>query len=108
MPIYCTYRVKADYETVKVGEIERSFETTEDWVQHHLDVLNNPDFMQGFNQVETTAIELLAHDECIQFEALQVADGTPELIIDIEDGGQSNYQYELVAYVTLMYENDEY
>lgn len=108
MAISSNYRVKTDYETVKVGEIERSFETTQDWVEHHLNVLNAPNFMQGFDQTQNPSVELLAHDESIHFEALQVVDGTPELIIDMEDGGQSKYQYEITAYVTLMYEDDEH
>lgn len=99
--VHATYRVKGDFQTEKVGEIEHSFETADAWIQFNQDVLNDPLYMDGFDQTGNPALELLAHEESIGFESLQVEEGSPELIIDIEDGGQSSYQYELTAYLTL-------
>lgn len=100
--IQATYRVKGDFQTEKVGEVEKSIETAESWEQFQQDLLNDPDFINGFDTTASEGLELLAHDESIGFESLQLEEGTPELIIDVEDGGQSLQQYDITAYITII------
>ena len=107
MAITCSYRIKAGYQTIKVGEVTRSFENTDDWITHHLGRLNNQKLVRGFDEQASPAFELLAHDESIHFEAMSLEDDSHELLIDFEDGGQSKQQYELIAYVTIMHAGDE-
>ena len=102
MGTQATYRVKGDFQTEKVGEVEKTFETAESWEQFQADLLNDPDFMDGFDTSASEGLELIGHDESIGFESLQMEDGIPELIIDIEDGGQSLQQYDITAYITII------